>query len=80
MDGPIIYPIKRWTDDAEVVAESDDLCTRITITLDRRTKTFLWVETPIHQTQIYCKNADNKATLETSLYWRQSGATVLQGD
>jgi hypothetical protein len=68
------YPIKRWTDAAEIVAETDDVCVRITITLDRKTETVLWVETPINQTAIGCGLADNnlhKATLETSLYWRR---------
>ena len=66
--------MKRWTDDEEVVAEDNTLCLRITITLDRRTKTVLWVETPINQSDS-CKNADaniRKATLETSLYWQQA--------
>ena len=74
IDGPVVYPIKRWTDDEDVVAEDHTLCARITITLDRRTQTVLWVETPINQTTLACKNADNnirKATLEASLFWRR---------
>jgi hypothetical protein len=74
IDGPVVYPMKRWTDDEEVVAEDDTLCQRITITLDRRMKTVLWVETPINQSE-FCKNADaniRKATLEASLYWQQA--------
>jgi hypothetical protein len=74
IDGPIVYPVKRWTDDGEVVAEDSTLCSRITITLDRRTKSVLWVETPINQTTLACKNADNnirKATLEASPFWRK---------
>ena len=49
-------------------------CARITITLDRTTQNVLWVETPINQTEIACKNADSsvrKATLEASLFWRR---------
>lgn len=75
VDGPVVYPVRQWTDDDQVVAEDDALCSRITITLDRKTQTVLWVETPINQTAIACKNADDtvrKATLETSLYWRKS--------
>jgi hypothetical protein len=74
IDGPMTYPVKRWTDEAEVVAEGDALCARSTITLDRKTQTVLWVETPINQTETYCRQADSnlrKATLETSLYWRK---------
>jgi hypothetical protein len=65
LNGPEVYPIKRWTDKAEVVAERDNVCTRTTITLDRMKKTVLWVETPI------CKNAENHprtATLESPLF------------
>jgi hypothetical protein len=75
IDGPTTYPVKQWTEDGQVVAQDDAPCSRITITLDRSTETVLWVETPINQTAIACKNADNairKATLETSLYWRKS--------
>jgi hypothetical protein len=75
MDGPSVYMTKRWTEDDEVVAEDDDLCSRITITLDRKTESVLWVETPINQATLECKNADSnvrKATLETSLFWRRS--------
>jgi hypothetical protein len=74
IDGPVVYPIKHWTPDAEVVAEDDALCARITITLDRKTKNVLWVETPINQSEPSCKNVDNnirKATLEASPYWRR---------
>jgi hypothetical protein len=74
INGPVTYPITRWTKD-EVVAQGDALCARTTITFDRGTKTVLWVETPINQTEIACKNADNtvrKATIETSLYLRRS--------
>jgi hypothetical protein len=74
IDGPLVYSVKQWTDDGQVVAEDDAFCSRITITLDRKTETVLWVETPINQTTIACKNADNtmrKATLETSLYWQK---------
>jgi hypothetical protein len=74
IDGPLTYPVRRWTKEDDVVAEDDALCARITITLDRRTQTVLWVETPINQTALACKNADDsvrKATLESSLYWRR---------
>lgn len=75
IDGPVVYRVKRWTDDDEVVAEDDALCARITITLDRRTEGVLWVETPINQAEIACKSAGTavrKATLEASLYYRRN--------
>jgi hypothetical protein len=74
IDGPVTYPVKRWTEDADVVAEDDALCSRITITLDRRSQSVLGVETPINQTALSCKNSDTnvrKDTLEASLYWRK---------
>jgi hypothetical protein len=74
IDGPAAYPMKHWTEDGEVVAEELGPCQRITITLDRRNEQVLWVETPINQTVLNCKNADNnirKATLETPAFWRR---------
>jgi hypothetical protein len=74
IDGPVTYPVKHWTQDDDVIAEDDSLCSRITITLDRKAQAVLWVETPINQTTLACKNADNnvrKATLEASLFWRR---------
>jgi hypothetical protein len=74
IDGPMIYPLKSWSEEDKVVAEGQTLCSRITITLDRKSETVLWVETPINQTAIECKNADSqvrKATLEASLFWRR---------
>jgi hypothetical protein len=76
MNGPIVYTTKRWTEDDEVVAEDDGPCSRITITLDRKTESVLWVETPINQTALACKNVDDsvrKATLEEPLDWRRQG-------
>ena len=75
IDGPMVYPVKSWTDDGAVVAESVEPCVRITITLDRQTEAVLWVETPVNQSALACKNADGnvrKATLEASLFWRKS--------
>jgi hypothetical protein len=74
MDGPTVYTTKRWTEDDDVVAEDDASCSRITITLDRKTESVSWVETPINQTTLTCKNTDDsvrKATLEASLHWRR---------
>jgi len=74
IDGPTVFPVVNWTAD-EVVASDNSLCAKITITVDRRTKTLLWVETPINQTTIGCKDADNairKATIEDWLFWQHS--------
>ena len=74
IDGPTVYSVARWTDD-EVVASANSLCSKTTITIDRQTKTMLWVEAPINQTENACKDADTtvrKATIENSLYWQRS--------
>ncbi len=74
IDGPTVFPVVNWTAD-EVVASDNSLCVKITITIDRQTKTLLWVETPINQTTIACKDADNairKATIEHSLFWQRT--------
>jgi hypothetical protein len=74
IDGPVTYIVKQWTNDGAVVAEGNNRCSRTTITLDRKTESVLWVETPINQTDVACKNADDsvrKVTLENSLYWRR---------
>lgn len=73
IEGPMTYPVTHWTEDDDVVAEGESLCSRITITLDRGTKTAFWVETPINQAALACKYADSnvrKATLETPRFWR----------
>jgi hypothetical protein len=54
-----------------MVAESDDLCVRITMTLDCKTQTVLWVEAPIHQTEIYAKTQATLYTKQT--YVRYQG-------
>ncbi|MGA3302362.1 MAG: hypothetical protein ABSC72_03650 [Methylovirgula sp.] len=71
--GPTTYPVISWADD-EVVASDDGLCSKTTITIDRNEQILLWVETPINQTTIACKNVDDgirKATIEPSLFWRR---------
>jgi hypothetical protein len=73
IDGPWTYPVTRWTED-EVVASDNQFCFKLTITLDRKTKVALWVETPIDQTEIECRNVDQsirKATIEDSPFWRR---------
>ena len=74
INGPTVFPVVNWTAD-EVVASDNSLCVKYTITIDRQTKTLLWVETPINQTTIACKDADNairKATIEHSLFWQRT--------
>jgi len=79
IDGPTRYPVIRWTPD-EVIASDNTLCSKITITIGRKTQELLWVEMSINQATIQCKNANNairKATIETSLYWQRSKSNKL---
>lgn len=65
-------PVIKWTPN-EVVASDEYMCAKVTITLDRKTGTLLWVETPINQTTNACKDADNtirKATIENPPFWQ----------
>jgi hypothetical protein len=75
IDGPIVYSVTRWSDD-EIIAQEDDLCTRDTITIDRKAQTLLWVWIPINQATDVCKTFQpikpRSATIEPSLFWKPS--------
>ena len=67
IDGPNIYSVDKWTS-AEIVAQRDDLCYRLILTIDRKAKTLLYVETPINQSNAFCSSrldpAVRSATIE----------------
>jgi hypothetical protein len=71
MDGPWPYPIVKW-DALEIVATDEPGefgCIKITITIDRRQKSLLWLEEPANQNRPSCKNSDtniHKYTIEDS--------------
>jgi hypothetical protein len=75
IDGPIAYPVTKWTDD-EVIAEDDDLCARTTIIINRVEKTTLWVQNPINQDTDTCKSfrpiKARTASIEASSFWKLS--------
>jgi hypothetical protein len=57
---PYSYPIVKWTE-YEVVAQEEPNpfgCFRVTITIDRKSETLLWLQEPINQTQPSCKDSD----------------------
>ena len=74
---PTFYPITKWTPD-EIVASEHVVpllpeCTRITISLERKTEEAVWVEEPINQSIAACKNADtqvHKYTIESPPFWK----------
>jgi hypothetical protein len=67
-------PIK-W-DAYEVIATgSGDFvdCREVTINLERKTQTAVWVEEPINQSRAACKDADTKIykwTIEDPPFWK----------
>jgi len=75
LNGPSIYPITKW-DAYEVIATgSGDTvdCRKVTINLERKTQTAVWVEQPINQSRAACKDADTKIynwTIEDPPFWK----------
>jgi hypothetical protein len=77
MDNPYEYPIVKWTEYEVVAQEEPSLfgCFRVTITIDRKRESLLWVEEPINQTKPSCKDADTtirKYSIEDSPRWKRS--------
>jgi hypothetical protein len=76
LDGPWPYTVTKW-DQQEIVAgdEANDInCSKLTITIERKSETVFWVEEPINQTRPMCKNSDpniRKYTLEDSPAWKK---------
>lgn len=77
MDGPWEYQILKW-DAYQIVAgdaEPNNLtCVKVTITIERKLQTLLWVEEPINQATPLCQHASTtvrKFTLEDSPGWRK---------
>jgi hypothetical protein len=76
MDYIYSFPITKW--DAYEVVVTEEVtpwnCVKSTITLERKSKTALWVREPINQTSPNCKNSDTqirKWTIENSLGWER---------
>jgi hypothetical protein len=71
------YPIVKWND-YEVIAQEEPTlsgCFRVTITINRKRETLLWVEEPINQTKPSCKDADTtirKYSIEDKSWSRKS--------
>jgi hypothetical protein len=74
LDMPQIIPVVKW-DRSEIVARDEVTeltCVRVTLTIERKQETALWVEEPVNQTTPFCKNADQKTrkyTIEDSPGW-----------
>jgi hypothetical protein len=76
MDGPLLYPVVKWDED-EVIATtgpSDTMCSNVTITIERKQGTLLWVEEPINQSRPIRKYSNPKIakyTIEDSPGWKR---------
>ena len=71
--GPGFYPIISWTDN-EVAAQEEELCSRTTIRITRKSRTVLWVQEPINQTQTWCAKSETRVlkwTIENPAYWNK---------
>lgn len=83
LDAPIIYPVIKWDDHEVVATETGDVaaCNKVTISIERKSETALWVTEPINQSRAQCKNANTKIlkwTIEDSPAWKamsKAGAT-----
>jgi hypothetical protein len=76
MQNPADYPIVKWNDNEVVAREEPSLsgCYRVTMTIDRKLKTLLWLEEPINQTKANCRDSDTniqKYTIEDSPQWKK---------
>ena len=77
MDGPWPYQVLKWT--ANQIVAGDDgpnnlTCVKVTITIERKLQSLLWVEEPTNQSTPLCQHASTvvrKFTLEDSPGWRK---------
>jgi hypothetical protein len=76
MDFPLASPIVKWND-YEIVAQEELSpigCSRVTLTIDRKSQALLWLEEPANQTKPNCKDADTnvrKYSIEDSPRWKR---------
>jgi len=77
MASPVAFQVRKW-DAYQVIAGDDGLnnmmCGKVTITIDRKLHSLLWVEEPINQATQFCQHASTvvtKFTLEDSPGWRK---------
>jgi len=59
LDSPMRYSVTKW-DGHEVVATGAGDCGKVTITIDRKSESALWVTEPVNQTRTQCKHANTK--------------------
>ena len=76
MQGPKWYPIVKL-DALEIVATDEPGafgCVKITITIDRKEQSLLWLEEPANQNLANCKDSDtniHKYIIEDSPGWKR---------
>lgn len=75
LDAPVRYPVTEWDEHKIVARDVGDAadCNMVTITIDRKSESALWVTEPTNQTRTQCKDANNKIlkwTVEDSPGWK----------
>jgi hypothetical protein len=60
LETPMEYPITKWNSYEIVATEPDSpvQCVKTTITIVRKSETVLWVQEPVNQTEVTCKDSD----------------------
>ena len=76
LDYPVGYPIVSWTPTQVIASEplTSFGCSRVTISIDRKTETGMWVEEPVNQSTPQCTKSDSrvrKYTVEQSIGWKR---------
>jgi hypothetical protein len=70
LDAPSFYPIVKWNTLEIMATESyANYCKKVTISIKRKSKTAVWVEEPVNETDATCKDFDTnlyKWTIEDS--------------
>lgn len=75
LDTPASYPVIKWSAFEIVASGPADAvdCRKLTINIERKSETSVWVEEPINQASAACKSADSRVlkwTIEDSRFWR----------
>jgi hypothetical protein len=71
--GPGIMAVTSWTD-AEIVAQDESMCSRTTISIERKRGEVLWVQEPTNQTKTWCAKSDSRLlrwTIEDPAYYKR---------
>jgi hypothetical protein len=75
MGPPLELAVTNWSASVvTAVGPSEGTCARLTINIDRRAEGVEWVQEPINQSQLFCKNASTKTykwSIENPPFWQR---------